>query len=171
MYNTSDPPIIIFYAIEELSSLSKVTNIEKSQQQISNYRLKILTQNGEFEMSRTTWFHKAPAELTWSNFKKYFTDAHTNLMKVRGSSMANKPHKQTNDAINKLTQEFAEIHSEVLGSVKALTNSHEEILTNINQNQDLPPLNSSQICSILNSEQINNINIHNNDLQKLILQL
>ena len=30
------------------------------------------------------------------------------------------------------------MHSEVLGSVNALTNSHKEILTNIYQYQDLP---------------------------------
>ena len=72
--------------------------------------------------------------------------------------MANTSYKQTKDAINKLKQEFAEIHSEVLGSVIALTNSHEGILTNINQNEDLPSLNSSQISSISNSEQMNNIN-------------
>ena len=61
----------------------------------------------------TTWFHKATADLTWSNFKKQVTDAHKNLIKVRGTSMANTLCKQTNDAINKLTQEFAEMCSEV----------------------------------------------------------
>ena len=169
MYNTSDPPIVIFNAIEELSNLSKAANIEKLQQQIINYGLEILRQTGEFETSMTTWFHKAPVDLTWSNFKKYFTDAHTNLIKVRGASVANTPYKQTNGAINKLTQKFVEMRSEVLGSVNALTNLHEQILTNINQNQDLPSLNSSQISSISNSEQMNNVNKDNSDLQKLIL--
>ena len=61
------------------------------------------------------------------------------------------------------------MHSGFLGSVNALTNSHKEILTNLNQNQDLPSLNSSQINSILNSEQTNNNNNNNSDLQKLIL--
>ena len=55
----------------------------------------------------------APADLTWSNFKKHFTDVHTNQIKVRRVSMANTPYKQTNDAINKLTQEFAEMCSEL----------------------------------------------------------
>ena len=96
VYNTCDPPIFIFNAIEKLSNLSKVTNIEKSYQQIINYGLEILRQNAEFEMSMTTWFNKASANLTWSNLKKHFTDTHTNLIKVRGVSMANTPHKQTN---------------------------------------------------------------------------
>ena len=61
------------------------------------------------------------------------------------------------------------MRSEGLGSVNALTNLHEQILTNINQNQDLPSLNSSQISSISNSEQMNNVNKDNSDLQKLIL--
>ena len=56
--------------------------------------------------------------------------------------------------------------SEVLGSVNELTNSHEEILTNINKNKDLPSLNLSQISLISNSEQMNNINNDKNDLQK-----
>ena len=58
------------------------------------------------------------------------------------------------------------MRSEGLGSVNALTNSHKEIFTNINQNQDLPSLNSSQMSSISNSEQMNNINNNNNVLQK-----
>ena len=63
------------------------------------------------------------------------------------------------------------MHSEILGSVNALSSSHKEILTNINQNQVLPSLNSSEISSISNSEQINNINNDNSDLHILILQL
>ena len=63
------------------------------QQQIINYRLEILRRNGEFEMSMTTWFHKAHADFTLSNFKKYFTDAHMNLLKVGGASKAHTPHK------------------------------------------------------------------------------
>ena len=70
--------------MEDLSNLSKDTNIEKLQQQIINYGLEILRQNGEFETSMTTWFLKAPADLTWSNFKNHFTDAHTNLIKLEG---------------------------------------------------------------------------------------
>ena len=93
--------------MEDLSNLSKDTNIEKLQQQIINYGLEILRQNGELETSMTTWCHKAPADLTWTNFKKRFTDAHKNLIKVRGESMAHTPYKQTNDVINKLTHEFA----------------------------------------------------------------
>ena len=63
------------------------------------------------------------------------------------------------------------MHSEVLGTVNALTDSHEEILTNINQNPYLPSLNSSQISSISNLEQMDNINNNNSDLQKLIFKL
>ena len=56
-----------------------------------------------------TWFHQAPANFSWSNFKNHFTNAHTNLIKVRGASMAHAPYKQTNNAINKSTQKFAEM--------------------------------------------------------------
>ena len=59
IYNTSDPPIILFHAIEGLSNLSKAANIKKLQRQVINYGLEILRQNGEFETSMTTWFHKA----------------------------------------------------------------------------------------------------------------
>ena len=46
-------------------------------------------------------------------------------------SSAHTPYKQTYVAINKLICEWAEMSSEVLGSVNAITNSHEEILTNM----------------------------------------
>ena len=55
--------------------------------------------------------------------------------------------------------------SEVLGSVNAFTGSHEETLTNMQQD---PP---SQISSISNSRQMNKINNENSNLHKLILQL
>ena len=72
--------------------------------------MEILRENGEFEISMTTWFHKEPADLTWSNLEKHFTDAHTILIKVRGASMANTSYKQTNNAMNKF-KENAEMQS------------------------------------------------------------
>ena len=42
---------------------------------------------------------------------------------------------------NKLNREFIEIYSEVLGSVTALTTSHERILTSMNQ--DPPSIESN----------------------------
>ena len=70
VYSTSDPNIVIFNAIEELSNLSKAAKLEKSQQQIINYGLEILRQYGEFKTSMATWFNKPHTDLTWSNFKK-----------------------------------------------------------------------------------------------------
>ena len=62
--------------------------------------------------------------------------------------MAHTQYLQTNAAINKLNREFADIHSQVLGIVNALTASHDEILTNTNHLQDPLALETSQICSI-----------------------
>ena len=45
--------------------------------------------------------------------------------------------------------------SVVLGSVNALTTSHEEIHTNMNQ--DLPSIESSQISSISNAEHMSKL--------------
>ena len=56
------------------------------------------------------------------------------------------------------------MHSEEQGSVNVLTTSHKEILTNMNQ--DPPFLESSQISSISNSEQMNN---HNNEINDLCI--
>ena len=61
------------------------------------------------------------------------------------------------------------MHSEEQGSVNVLTTSHEEILTNMNQ--DPTSIELSQISSISNSEQMNILNNENNNLCKLILQL
>ena len=48
-------------------------------------------------------------------FQIHFID-----IKVKGASLVRTPYKKTNDSINKLTPEFAEMHSEVQRSV----NSH-----------------------------------------------
>ena len=146
----------LFDVIEELSNLSKATNVEKLQQQIINYRLENLRQNGEFKTSMTTWFNKPPADLIWSNVKKYITNAHIKLIKVQGASLVHTPYKQTNNAIKVLTHEFVEMCSEVLGSVNALTTSHKEILTSLTQS---PPLmESTQVSSISNSDAVPQFN-------------
>ena len=58
------------------------------------------------------------------------------------------------------------MRSEVLGSVNALTTSHKEIFTSMNQYS--PSIGSSHVSSISNSE---HMNCENNDLHRLILQL
>ena len=96
------------------------------------------------------------------NFKNHFKDAHTNLIKVRGTLLALMPYKQTNDAINKLTHKFSQMQFEVLESVNVLINSYEEILSNIHQEH--PLIASTQITSIYYLEQINSVTNDNNDL-------
>ena len=59
--------------------------------------------------------------------------------------------------------------SEVLGSINELTASHKETLTSMNQ--DPPLIESSQVSSISNSEQMNNLNNDNNNLHNFITQL
>ena len=51
--NVNNPPIVIFNAIEDLSQLATVANLEKSQQQ-KCYGVELLKSNGEFNTSLTT---------------------------------------------------------------------------------------------------------------------
>ena len=117
--------IVIFDTTEELSNLAQVPNLKNSQQQVLDYGLELLRQNGGFKTSMKTWFNKPPADLTWSNFKKHFINANTKLIKVRGASLA---------------------HTQNLGSINTLTTSYEEILTNIQQ--DLTSIKSTQMSLI-----------------------
>ena len=72
-YNVCNLPIIIFNAI--FSQLTITVNLEESQEQIISYGIDILKNTGEFNTSLTTWFNQPPADMTWANFKKHFTQA------------------------------------------------------------------------------------------------
>ena len=88
-----------------------------------------------------------------ANFKICFTDTHTNLIKVSWATLTYTPFQLTNGAIHKLTGQFFQIGTEVLGSINELTTSHEEIISSINVDQ--LSFVSTQISSISNSERIN----------------
>ena len=62
--------------------------------------------------------------MTWAIFKKHFSDAHKNLLKIRGNTMQNTPYHQANQAIQKFTKQFAEMRPEVLSSVNVFTETH-----------------------------------------------
>ena len=88
--------------------------------------------------------------------------------------MQKTPYHQANQAIQKLTKEFAEMWSEVLSSVNALTEAYADIFTNISNNDDSPHLtSSSQLSSISNPlskvEGANNLSNNKDDLFNLTL--
>ena len=109
VYNVNDPLVVIFNAIEDLANIASAANLEKLQQQIINYGIKMLKETGEFETSLTTWFDRSPAELTWANFKKHFNQAHANLVKIRGTSPRNTPYYQSHETIYNHTKIFFKI--------------------------------------------------------------
>ena len=42
VYNVSNPPVVIYNAIEDLSNITVAANLKKSQQQIINYGVDLL---------------------------------------------------------------------------------------------------------------------------------
>ena len=61
--------------------------------------------------------------------------------------MKNAPYSQTNKAISKLTDEFAQMHNEVLNSINALTQVHTNIFETHEGNNSDPSLTSTSISS------------------------
>ena len=51
------------------------------------------------------------------HIQKHFSDALKNLLKIRGNTIQNTSYHQANQAIQKLTKQFAEMRIEVLSSV------------------------------------------------------
>ena len=87
--------------------------------------------------------------------------------------MQNTLYHQANQAIQKLTKQFAEMRSEVLSSVNAWTETHTDLFTNPANATDISCLtSSSQLSSISNTlnkvEENNNLS-HKDDLFNLIL--
>ena len=86
-YSITDPPILIFNAIEDLVSLSIAGKLPKSQQQIIIYALNIFKQTGELGKSLTTWYNLAPVDTTWHNFKTHVTNVYNNILKIKGKTI------------------------------------------------------------------------------------
>ena len=88
-YHSTEPPIVIFNAIEDLVSLLIAAKPPKSQQQIITYGLNLLKSTGEFDTSLNTWYNLAIVETTWHNFKKHFTNTYNNILKIKGKMIEN----------------------------------------------------------------------------------
>ena len=152
-YSMTDPPIVIFNAMEDLVRLSTAAKRPKSQQQIIMYGLNIFKRTGEFDTSLTTWYNLAPTDSTWHNIEKHFTITYNNILKIIGKIIKNIPYLQANKAISQFTEEFAHMHYEVLNNVNALTQVHY-----IFELQDLPQepsLTSANAHSVTQSQAIN----------------
>ena len=120
-WNLTDPPIVIFNLIEDLETISEAANIPKTSNQLISYGLDIVRATGEFENALITWFNRPTAQKTWDEFKTHFTQAHTELSRVRGSTMQGSVYHQANATIAALGNEIASIRTEVIDSINSLS--------------------------------------------------
>ena len=135
-WNITDPPVVLFNLIEDLDTISTAANVTKTVNQRINYGLEIIRTTGEFETALTTWFARPPIEHTWANFKLHFTDAHTSLSRVRGSSMRGSAFHQANTTVAALSYEMANIRNDLVDSINALSN---QVTENLYTTEDPPP--------------------------------
>ena len=140
--------------------------VPKSQQQIITYALNSFKQIGEL----TARYNLEPVDTTWHNFKKHFSNTYNNILKIKGKAFKNIPYLQTNKTISQLTEEFVQMHSEVLNGVNALKQVH-----NIFESQGLsqePSLTSTNVSSIRQTQAINcTIQNDTNEVKELISNL
>ena len=83
--------------------------LTKTDNHLISYRLKIISSIGDFENRLLTWYKKSQSDLTWSNFKTHFSQAHEDLIKVRGNFILNSIYHQGNSTVMQLTDEFSQM--------------------------------------------------------------
>ena len=122
-WNISDPPVCIFNMIDKLAKVAEAANLEKTEAQLVDYGLNIIRNTGEFETAILEWNAKDAVDKTWYEFKTHFTDAHTALSEVRGTSMRGTHFHQANATIEALRTDMSAIRNDLMEGISALTGS------------------------------------------------
>ena len=120
-WKISDTPVVFFNLIEDLEIIAEAARNVKSDTQKVNYGVDIVRDTNEFETSLLTWLVRLTDRQTWVNFKTHFTTAHTELSKVRGSSVRGSTFHQANTTVEALTVEMVHIRDKLQESINSLS--------------------------------------------------
>jgi hypothetical protein len=151
-WNLTDPPVVIYNLIENLQTLSEAANQPKTANQLLNYGLQIVRSTGEFEYALLAWFTRPVTEHTWTNFKLHFTTAHTELSKVRGTSMRVSAFHQANATVAALSAEMSTFRDDVVESINSLTLSTQEDDTLPSTEVSSPPILDHQANATMSNQ-------------------
>ena len=86
-WTITDPPVVIYNLIDDLDTISEAAGVPKTVNPRIQYGVDIIKKTREFENSLLEWFARPTLEHSWKKFKSHVTNSHTELAKVRGSSM------------------------------------------------------------------------------------
>ena len=120
-WTITDPAVVIYNLIDDLETISEAAGVPKTINQRIQDGVQIIKKTGEFEKSLLDWFARPAYEHTWQNFKIHFTDAHTKLAKVRGSSMRGTVFHHANATVAALSTEMTNIRNDLMEKIICLT--------------------------------------------------
>jgi len=118
-WNIIDPPVVIFSLIEDLEIIAEAAHNMKSDTQLVNYGLDLVRNTNEFENALLAWYTRQ--DQTWASFKTHFTTAHTELARVRGTSMRGSSFHQANATVAALTEQMQHIRNDLREEINSLS--------------------------------------------------
>ena len=87
-YDITQPPDVIYIAIEDLMDMATAARAPFTQVQAINFAYNILNATGRFKDSIIEWGRRPIVEHTWVNFKLHFTNAHEEIEETEGLTLA-----------------------------------------------------------------------------------
>ena len=150
-WNIMDPPVVLFNLIEDLEKIAEAANVPKTVGQRINYGLDIIRTTGEFENSLITWYARPNDQHTWANFKTHFTEAHTELSRVRGASMRGSAFHQANATVAALSAEMHNIRNDLVESINSLS-FQESDDTSPPPTEESPPIDNHLLNAAMSNQ-------------------
>ena len=124
-WDINDPPVTMFNKIEDLANLAEAAGMPKTDAQIVNYGINLIKKTNNFEQALLTWYNLPVLNQTYQQFKKHFAEAQRELRKIRGPKLRDTKFLQANQ-VSELKADFQKLKDEVVSSVNALAEVHQE---------------------------------------------
>ena len=140
-YDLSQPPSIIWKAIDDLQKLAKAAKIGYSDEQLTEMGITIIQNTHDFEKGLDDWIDKVEADKTYANLKKHFNDAYKKLQKIRGDDMLQSAQHHANAMRMDIAAANTHLQEEMMANVSTLK---EDILAAITEDKEnTPPISHS----------------------------
>ena len=137
-YDLSQPPSVLWKAINDLQNLAKAAKQEYSDDQLVLMGLTLIQSTHDFEKVIDEWVDRPSVEHTYSNLKTHFNEAYTKLQRIRGDDMLQSSQHHANAMRMDINVANAHLQEEMIANVATLK---EDIIAAIaDEKKNQPPI-------------------------------
>ena len=140
-YDLSQPPNVIWKAIDDLQRLAVAANLKYTDSQLVDLGLTIIKGTHDLETGQSEWYDKPTANKTYANLKEHFDKAYKKLQRIRGEDMRPSAHHHVNAMRININSSTNQLQDEMLSKVNALKDDILDAITA--EKENLQPIEQS----------------------------